>query len=253
LKTILSEAKGVYSRVEVITSASEFPVEVGENYIRAFTKLGCYNVRLMHIASRKDAANPEYLNRLQQADVVFFSGGDQVRLTTFFKGMEFMEILHDRYLQDDFIIAGTSAGAMVMSGRMICRGNSALGLVKGEVEMAEGLNLLSAIIIDTHFVNRGRFGRLMQAVAMNAGCIGMGLGEDTGVIITNGNQMRTIGSGMVVIIDGHAVDHQMILAVAQGAPLSIENIKMHIMTRDSHFQIIDGYFVPAAAIQQSNE
>lgn len=235
LKRILLEMKGTESRVEVITTASLIPEEVGENYVQAFGKLGCNNIGLMHIKKREDALNGEYLKRLRTADGVMFTGGNQMRLSMIFGGTEFLRILTERYHNESFVIAGTSAGAMAMSNTMIYLGSSTGALLKGEVKITTGLAFIKDVIIDTHFVTRGRFGRLAQAVASNPGCIGIGLGEDTGVLIREGNMMEAIGSGLVLIFDGYNINYSNIADLEEGKPISIENLVVHVMAKGNFY------------------
>lgn len=242
LKRILSEMKGVDSVIEVITTASVIPEEVGENYIQAFGKFGCKNIGLLHIKTREDVLNPEYLDRIKKADGVLFTGGNQLRLSMIFGGTEFFKILQTRYQNESFVIAGTSAGAMAMSNTMIYQGSSTGALLKGEVKITTGLALLKDVIIDTHFVTRGRFGRLAQAVAGNPGCIGIGLGEDTGVLITEGNKLEAIGSGLVLIFDGHDIRHSNIADIPEGQPLSIEHLIVHVMAKGNLYYLNERKF-----------
>jgi len=242
LKRILSEMKGVDSMVEVITTASQIPEEVGENYIKAFGKLGCKNVGVIHIKKREEALNPEYLERIKKADGVMFTGGNQMRLSMIFGGTEFLKIVISRYMNEDFVIAGTSAGAMAMSNTMIYQGSSTGALLKGEVKITTGLALIKDVIIDSHFVTRGRFGRLAQAVAGNPGCIGIGLGEDTGVLIKDGNKMEAIGSGLVLIFDGHNIRHSNIADIEEGQPISIENLVVHVMAKGNFYYLDERKF-----------
>ncbi len=242
LRRILSEMKGVESNIEVITTASVIPEEVGENYIQAFSKLGCKKIGLLHIKNREDALNPEYIERIKNADGVMFTGGNQLRLSMIFGGTEFFRILRDRYQDEDFVIAGTSAGAMAMSNTMIYQGSSTGALLKGEVKITTGLALMRNVIIDTHFVTRGRFGRLAQAVAGNPGCIGIGLGEDTGVLITEGDKMEAIGSGLVLIFDGHNIRHSNIADILDGQPLSIEHLIVHVMAKGNLYHLNERRF-----------
>jgi cyanophycinase len=237
LKRIIKEMKGVDSIIEVITTASSIPEEVGQNYLEAFDKLGCHNVQIMHIKKREEVDNPEYLERLRKCDGVMFSGGNQMRLSMIFGGTEFLNITHERYMNEDFVIAGTSAGAMAMSNTMIYQGSSSKALLKGEVKMTTGLGFMHNVIIDSHFVTRGRFGRLAEAVAANPSCIGIGLGEDTGVLVTEGNNMEAIGSGLIIIFDGHHIKHSNIADVEEGTPLSIENLIIHVMAKGNHYSV----------------
>lgn len=238
LSRILHEIKGHKdSNVEVITSASSIPEEVGEAYINAFGKLGNQHVKLMHIKTREDAKNPEYIERIRNCDGVMFTGGNQLRLSTIFGGTEILNILHQRYHHEDFIIAGTSAGAMAMSNTMIYQGSSSQALLKGEVKITTGLAFIKNVIIDSHFDKRGRFGRLATAVASNPGCIGIGLGEDTGVLIAEGRYLEIIGSTHVTIVDGHEIRHSNIADLQDGSPISIENLKVHFMTKGNRYDL----------------
>ncbi len=250
LKHILSEMKGVDSLVEVITTASQIPEEVGENYLSAFGKLGAKNIGVIHIKNREDALNPEYLERIKKADGVMFTGGNQMRLSMIFGGTEFHEILKDRYENENFVIAGTSAGAMAMSNTMIYQGSSTGALLKGEVKITTGLAFIKDVIIDSHFVTRGRFGRLAQAVAGNPGCIGIGLGEDTGVLVKEGNKMEAIGSGLILIFDGHSIRHSNIADIEEGAPISIEHLIVHVMEKGNLYYLKERKFYANAKVTQ---
>lgn len=237
LSRVMHEIGGHAKHIEVITSASSIPKEVGENYNDAFAKLGWKDVSPMHIKNREDAQNPEYIERIRKCDGVMFTGGNQLRLSTIFGGTEILKILHHRYLHENFVIAGTSAGAMAMSNTMIYQGSSSGALIKGEVKITTGLALIKDVIIDSHFDKRSRFGRLAQAVASNPSCIGIGLGEDTGVLISDGNHLEVIGSGLVIIVDGHNIRHNNIADLQEGSPISIENLTVHVLTKGNAYDL----------------
>ena len=204
----MEEIGGPATRIEVITTASMIPLEVGDNYLNAFGKIGCTDVGVLNIRNRVDALDPSFIDRIRVADAVMFSGGNQLRLTSTFGGTPFLELLLKRYHEESqFLIAGTSAGAMAMSNTMIYEGNATKAHLKGEVKITTGLGFMDDVIFDSHFEKRGRFGRLAQAIAANPSCIGIGLGEDTGMLITSGNRMEAIGSGLVMIVDGHDIRH----------------------------------------------
>lgn len=247
LRRVVEEAGGVNARIEVITTASMIPYEVGENYLDAFGKIGCTNIGLLHIRTRQDAMNNEYIERIRNCDAVMFSGGNQLRLSATDGGTEFLSILKKRYKEENFVIAGTSAGAMAMSNTMIYEGNAARAHLKGEVKITTGLGFLNNVIIDSHFEKRGRFGRLAQAVAANPGCIGIGLGEDTGMLITSGNKMEGIGSGLVMIVDGHEILHSNIADIPDGNPISLENLKVHFCEKGNGYLIKERQFLPEAS------
>jgi cyanophycinase len=231
LKRIITEsAKHEGSLIEVITTASQIPELVGDEYIKAFGQLNVTNVNVLHIKSREDTGNKDYLERIRKADVVMFSGGDQLRLTAIFGGTEFLQILKTRYQKENFVIAGTSAGAAAASTHMIYRGQSNEALIKGEVQITAGLGFIDSVIVDTHFVQRGRIGRLMYAVATNPGILGIGLGEDTGLLVTDGYMMEAIGSGLIILVDGRNIVATNIYDVEIGSPVSIDNLKVHVMS-----------------------
>ena len=243
LRRIVEEAGGPNARIEVITTASTIPHEVGNNYPDAFGKIGCTNIGEMHIRTRTDAMNNEIVKRVRHSDAVMFTGGNQLRLSATFGGTEFLKILHKRYLTDKFVIAGTSAGAMAMSNTMIYEGNATRAHLKGEVKVTTGLGFIDNVIFDSHFEKRGRFGRLAQVVASNPSCIGIGLGEDTGMLITDGDKMEAIGSGLVIIIDGHNIKHSNIADIPEGNPISVENIVVHFCEKGNGFMINDRQFL----------
>jgi len=247
LRRILQESGGSSSRIEIITTASMIPYEVGDNYMDAFGKIGCTNVGVMHIRSRADVANEEYLDRIRNCNAVMFSGGNQLRLSSIFGGTTFLEICLARLANEEhFVIAGTSAGAMAMSNTMIYEGNAAMAHLKGEVKITTGLGFMDDVIFDSHFEKRGRFGRLAQAVAANPSCIGIGLGEDTGMLITGSNKMEAIGSGLVIIVDGHDIRHCNIADIPDGNPISIENLKVHFCEKGNGYLVNERQFLPEA-------
>lgn len=231
LRRIITEsAKHEGSRVEVITTASQIPELVGVEYIKAFNHLNVTHVNILDIRNREDAQKRENLERIRKADVVMFSGGDQLKLTSIFGGTEFLQLLKKRYRDEHFVIAGTSAGAAAASTNMIYRGQSNEALVKGEVQITAGLGFLDSVFIDTHFVQRGRIGRLFYAVASNPGVLGIGLGEDTGLLITEGSIMEAIGSGLIILVDGRNIVQTNIYDVEIGSHISIEGLKVHVMS-----------------------
>jgi cyanophycinase len=144
----------------------------------------------------------------------------------------------------DFLVAGTSAGAMAMSNTMIYEGNASRAHLKGEVKITTGLAFMDDVIFDSHFEKRGRFGRLAQAIAANPSCIGIGLGEDTGMLIVNGNEMEAIGSGLVMILDGHDILHCNIADIPDGNPISMENLKVHFCENGNGYNVSKRLFIP---------
>jgi len=231
LRRMITESpKKEDSVIEVITTASKIPEIVGAEYIKSFNQLQVNKVHVLDIRNREEALTEESLDRARKADIIMFSGGDQLRLSSIFGGTEFLEILKKRYEHEDFMIAGTSAGAAAASVNMIYRGSSSEALIKGEVQITGGLGFIDDVIIDTHFVQRGRIGRLFYAVASNPGMLGIGLGEDAGLLITQGSCLEAIGSGLTILVDGRYISETSIYDVEVGSPVSIDNLKVHVMS-----------------------
>jgi cyanophycinase len=167
-----------------------------------------------------------------------FSGGDQSKITNKIGGTKIHEILVARYKDEaGFVIAGTSAGAMAMATEMIAGGSASEAFIKGAVSMYKGLNLIPELIIDTHFIKRGRFGRQSEAVAKHPNLIGFGLAEDTGMIIKNGNDCTVIGSGMVIVFDGSKLTHNNEKILDEGTPMTMANLTIHVLSNSDRYSI----------------
>lgn len=242
-RIIMESAKKTGSTVEVITTASQIPELVGVEYTDAFNQLNIAHIGIMDIRTREDAKKEEYLERVRNADVVMFSGGDQLRLSSIFGGTEFLQIMKQRYQNEHFVIAGTSAGAAAASTNMIYRGQSHKALIKGEVQITAGLGFIDSVIIDTHFVQRGRIGRLLYAVASNPGMLGIGLGEDAGLLITDGTMMEAIGSGLTILVNGRKMAETNIYDVEMGSPVSIKNMRVSVMSIFDKYDLLQNQLI----------
>lgn len=240
LRRIIDESKkGIDSRIEIIPTASKIPDIVGQEYMKAFQFLGAENVSVLKIENRETALAQETFDRVIAADVIFFTGGDQLRLTSIIGGTPIHDAVLQKYNEEDFIYVGTSAGAHSASKSMIYQGSSKEALLKGEIKITSGLGLIDHVIIDTHFVQRGRIGRLFQAVVSNPKTLGIGLGEDTGLLIKSGNEMEALGSGLVILVDGRHVSDTNITDVDMGEPISIKNMVVHVMSEGDHYLLSD--------------
>ncbi|MDF2435880.1 MAG: cyanophycinase [Bacteroidota bacterium] len=222
--------------VQVITTASNISDEVAGDYRSAFRDLGAV-VKIADIQNREKASDQEILTDLKNCDIVYFSGGNQLKLTTILGGTGFLKVLKERYLKEkNFIIAGTSAGAAAMSSTMIVSGSSQDALIKGELQLNNGLDFINTLFIDTHFTQRGRFGRLIQTIAANPSVLGVGLGEDTAIIIYN-NEMEVVGSGLVAIVDGITIKYSDLIDITDGSPITIEGLTLHVLSEGKRFDI----------------
>ena len=239
LSNFVRESGGTDALILVIPTASSIPEEVGDNYLHAFRTLGCNNVKVMDIRKREQSEDPENLELMKKADCVMFSGGNQSQITSKIAGSTLHKIMMERYNNEKFVIAGTSAGAMCMSQEMIAGGSSKESFIKGAVRMNQGMDFISELIIDSHFIRRGRFGRIAEAVARFPDLIGLGLSEDTGVIIKNGNDCTVIGSGMVLFFDGSNLTHNTEKILDQGTPMTMANLTVHVLSNSDHFNIAE--------------
>ncbi len=238
LKKIIGQIpEGDDPQIEVITTAAGDPADAFKAYKEGFKKLGCASVGHLNIRSRAEADAPETLERLKACNCVMMSGGDQLRLSTIFGGTEALRIIYRRYEGELFVVAGTSAGAMVMSNPMIYEGQAERANLKGEVKIVSGFGLLDDVIIDTHVDKRGRFSRLAQAVAAQPGALGVGLGEDTGMVVTKGRRIEVIGSGSIVLIDGRNILCTNIADIDAGSPITVQNLAVHILAAGDFYDI----------------
>ncbi|GAB3202895.1 cyanophycinase [Pontibacter aydingkolensis] len=244
IKLIHSKICSLTSYIEVIATAATEAEESGQAYKAAFEELGCHNVRFMRIDEEHSADTADNLNRIKKANVIFFTGGDQVRLADFLNGTKLLDILRRRYIEEEVIIAGTSAGAAIMSDKMIYDGYGHYSLIKGEMKTTTGCSFIKKVFIDTHFAERGRFGRLAHAVAHDPDYIGIGLSEETGIVIKKGNQVEVFGPGVVTIIDASQVAFSNVRAAAENEPIAVENLKMHLLVNGYRYCLKEHLFQP---------
>ncbi|UJF29743.1 cyanophycinase [Kaistella sp. 97-N-M2] len=224
------------SVIEIITTASQIPQIVGPEYKKAFEFLGAKHVSILDIQNRDQANSDAMVARANAADVVMFTGGDQLRLTSILGGTRFHDAILLKYQEQNFIYAGTSAGAAAASENMIYQGSSHEALLKGEIKTTQGLGFIENVIVDTHFVQRGRIGRLFQAVVNNPRTLGIGLGEDTGLYI-DGDMMTAIGSGLVILVDGRFIKDTNLTNIELGQPISIDNLIVHVLSQNDFFDL----------------
>lgn len=227
-------------RIEVITTASSEPESMRETYTKTFKEIGYTNFGFIHFTG---IAEDEYVQRIRKSKAVFFTGGDQNRICNEIKNTEICDLLMEKYLgEKDFIIAGTSAGAMCMPEIIICEAEDDEAILENDIKLASGLGLLSGCIVDTHFVHRGRFGRLAHAVMLHRECFGIGLGEDTALLIEEGKKAICKGSGMVIAMSVKEIGKTNIETVEEGHPVYAENIKVHIITDGCSINLESGEF-----------
>lgn len=239
LSHVVRESGGSDAKIIIIPTASSIPKKVGVNYLAAFERLGCTDLTVMNITKPKQCDDAKLLDDFASADCVMFSGGNQSRITEIIGDTKLHDLISQKFKNEDFVVAGTSAGAMAMANEMIAGGSSTEAMQKGAVILSKGLSLIPELIIDTHFIKRGRFGRLAEAVAVHPDLLGIGLAEDTGMIIKNCNEFRVIGSGMVIVMDASSLTHNAHEQLPEGTPMSLSNLTTHILANGDQFTFND--------------
>ena len=234
LRRLVELAGGRRAHIVVIPTASSVPRELGGEYQRAFEGIGVAAVDLLDVRTRADANNPHIVTRLHAATGIMFTGGNQLKLTQNLGGTDLLGAIKDRHAAG-VTIGGTSAGASALSNPMIYEGAAQDALHKGKVKLTQGLGLCEGIIVDTHFVKRGRIGRLLQTVTMNPALLGLGLGEDTGVVFEPDGVLECIGSGHVVVVDGRRVGYTNVSDIEVDEPMAVEGMTVHVLVEGCGF------------------
>jgi cyanophycinase len=235
LREFVRRAGGTKARIVIMTAATELPREVGENYIRVFERLGAEDVRIIDTETREDASSSTALEAVSKATGVFFTGGDQARITSILKDTELDIAIHNRY-SEGMVVAGTSAGAAVMPDKMIVEGDSETNARIETVEMGPGMGYLPGVVIDQHFSQRGRLGRLISALLLEPAVLGFGIDENTALIVTD-HQIEVIGEGSVTVVDESEAIHSNVDNILKDEPLAICGAKLHILPHGYKFDL----------------
>ncbi len=237
LKTFVQLTEKENPLIEVITTASRLAEESFSDYRKVFTELGVTTINHIHHKSRKELLADNLEQRVNAADAFFFSGGDQLLLSSVYGGSIFLKHLKERYIGDKIVIAGTSAGAMALSTPMIYAGSKEVHELGGEIRITTGLEFLKDVCIDTHFVHRGRFIRLAQVIATNPTSIGIGIEEDTAIIVRKGTETEMIGSGTIIIFEGYEISETKVYDFGSKKPISIRDLRVHILSKGDRYTI----------------
>lgn len=236
---ILRQAPEMLSGSEwltVLTTATEQPQAAGKKYCEVFTGLGVKNVRALDISSRKQAEDSENCDAIAKSKCVFFTGGDQLRITSILGGTRANTELKALY-RGGGIIMGTSAGASAMTSTMVVQGNDNEPARKCTLKMAPGLGLLSGVMIDQHFDQRGRFGRLLCGIAENPDILGVGIDEDTAIKLYPDQHFEVIGSNAVTILDGKTIQSSNVSELNQNELLMITGVTVHTLPKGYGFEL----------------
>ncbi|MBY3348465.1 cyanophycinase [Rhizobium laguerreae] len=222
-------------KLVLATVASHEPEGYLEKYQRSFGDLGIPHVTELYIEERDQATSEDKLAGLRDVGAVFFSGGDQLRITSLIGDTPIYEHVHEIFANGG-VIAGTSAGASAMSDTMLVRGSNASSFRIGDLSMAPGLGLLPNVIIDQHFAERGRIGRLIGAVSQNPRVLGIGIDEDTAIVVRD-HRFEVIGTGAVYLVDAGDITHTNIAEASPDEALSIYDLKLHVLSSGDGFNL----------------
>lgn len=235
LREFVRRAGGTKGRIVIMTAATELPREVGENYIRVFERLGAENARIIDTETREDGASSTALEAINKATGIFFTGGDQARITSVLKDTELDAAIHKRF-SEGVVVGGTSAGAAVMPDVMIVEGDSETNPRIEIVNMGPGMGFLPGVVIDQHFSQRGRLGRLIAALAQRPVVLGFGIDENTAMIVTD-NQFEVVGEGCVTVVDDSEVMHSNVDEILKDEPLAVCGARLHILPHGYKFDL----------------
>lgn len=235
LKSVSLELKNKSKALTIATLATEYPKEAWDKYKKVFSELGVKNLKVLDVSNRKDSFDENNLNIVRDSSIIFFTGGDQLRITSLVGGTPLFDEFNKAF-QEGCILVGTSAGASIMSSTMIVKGDDEKSPRKCTLKMAPGFGFIKKVIIDQHFAQRGRIGRLLAGIAQNPETLGIGIDEDTAIVVDK-NEIKVIGNGAVYFLDGADLTFSNVSEKYQEEILSMYNVKMHILTAGNRFDL----------------
>jgi cyanophycinase len=247
LERFLSVSGGGNANIVVIPTASRMH-ETGPRYEKIFKQLGAADVTVMDFDTRRDCQEAGRLSRLEQATGIFFTGGNQLRLTTLLGGTPVAKLIRVRNAHG-VTVGGTSAGASILSEHMIAFGDEGSAVISGSVRLAPGLGLTNRFIIDQHFRQRDRLGRLINALAFNPFAVGIGLDEDTAAFIGADETVEVVGSGGVTIVDASDISYSSVGEVSEGQPVCVLGLRLHILVAGATFNLTTRLAAAGALVQ----
>jgi cyanophycinase len=235
LERFVRVAGGAQADLVVIPTASRVH-ETGPRYEQVFREIGARRVTVMDFDTRRDCQERGRLTRLEEASGIFFTGGNQLRLTTLLGGTPVAKVIRAANARG-VAVGGTSAGASILSEHMIAAGDEGAAMVAGSVRLAPGLGLTNRYIIDQHFRERDRLGRLLTALAYNPFAVGIGLDEDTAAFIAPDDRLEVEGTGGVTVVDAAGVTYSSIDQAEEGQPVCMLGLRLHLLVAGASFDL----------------
>jgi cyanophycinase len=235
LRRFVEVAGGKAARIAIIATASRLP-DTGKRYEKLFKGIGVEEARALPFAERADASRDEWLRMLETASGVFFTGGSQLRISTTLGGTPVAKAIRKMNARG-VAVGGTSAGAAILSEHMIASGEEGATPKVGMATLAPGFGLTNRVIIDQHFRQRDRLGRLLTALAYNPFAVGVGLDEDTAAFINPERVIEVVGTGAITLVDASAVQHSSVATTDSGKPICLTNIRVHVLTHGGTYDL----------------
>ncbi|MBK7394592.1 MAG: cyanophycinase [Chloracidobacterium sp.] len=239
LKKFLELAGGDKAEILIVPVASDYPEFAADVYTQAFRNLGIANPRVLRATSRQDVVNADIEKLCEGITGIIMTGGDQMRLVSLLGGTKLAEKIRKLVRETDVVLAGTSAGAAAMSTSMIVRGEPTSHPHKNAVRLSPGLGFLKNIIIDQHFSERGRISRLITAVSFNPYNLGIGIDENTAIILDGKGKLEVFGQGSTTIVDGSQITFNEIAEVADNEAFSICGVQFHVLREGLVYNYIE--------------
>nr|WP_322744435.1 MULTISPECIES: cyanophycinase [unclassified Coleofasciculus] len=244
LHTFFCRSGSSEARIAIIPSASREPAIIGDRYYRIFEDMGAKEIQVLDVRDRAQGADPDWQNYVETCTGVFMTGGDQLRLCGLLSDTPLMEKVRQRAHRGELTLAGTSAGAAVMGHHMIAGGGSGESPNRSLVDMAIGLGIIPEAIVDQHFLNRNRIARLMSAIAAHPDRLGIGIDEDTCILVERDGCLQVLGKGTVTIIDPGEVSHSNHSDIGANDPISLHNLRVHILCHGDRYHLYKRSLMP---------
>lgn len=235
LREFVRRSGGRKAKIVVLTAATNEPYEAGKTYIEVFERLGAAQVEVVDTRDRQDAERLDGVKAIAQATGIFFTGGDQTRIVRAIKGTILDDAISKRY-HEGVVIGGTSAGAAIMPDQMIVGGDSVTSPRADVVEMGEGMGFLPGVVVDQHFAQRGRLGRLLAALLLEPSVLGFGIDENTAMVV-EGDEFRVMGEGAVTVVDESETTYNNLRGLRRDEPLAVCGVKLHILPHGYCFHL----------------
>lgn len=236
LQAVVDVAGGSAARIAILPTASRMQ-DTGSHYLELFDELGVADAVSLPLRTRSDGGQERYVQELERATGIFLTGGDQLRLSTILGGTEVFRTIR-RLHASGTPVAGTSAGAAILPEHMLAGGDPGPTPLLTSAQLAPGLGLTNKVVIDQHFRQRDRLGRLLTAISFNPFMVGLGIDEDTAAVIGPDDVLEVVGSGAVTVVDPQDLDHSSVAEARAGNPVSLLDLRLHVLATGGRYDLV---------------